>query len=347
MPLESLLAGVLLCTLVAYSVLAGADFGAGVWDLLSRGPRRAAERRAIAEAIGPVWEANHVWLIFLIVLLFTCFPSVYAAASIALFWPLHFVLIGIVLRGAAFVFRAHGAPTAAAQAAWGRIFGAASAVTPMLLGMCLGAVSTGGIRVYGGAVSGESRSAWLGVFPAMTGLLALLLSAYLAAVYLAWESDRELQKDFHRRAMLTWLAAGAVSVATLLIAREEAPRLWERLTSTPANALLLSGALLAPASLFSLWRRRFGVARVLGAAQVVVLLAGWGAAQWPYLIFPDFTIAATAAPRSTLSLTAATLPFGLAALIPSLWFLFAVFKGHNLQAAHSEGGPERGPAGRT
>jgi len=336
MPIESFvpfIAVVLLCTLVAYAVLAGADFGAGVWDLLSRGPRGAAQRRAIAEAIGPVWEANHVWLIFLIVLLFTCFPSAYAAASTALFWPLHLVLIGIVLRGASFVFRAYGSATAGAQAVWSRIFGAASALTPMLLGMCLGAVSAGGIRARGVAVSGESLSAWLAVFPAMTGVLALLLCAYLAAVYLAWESEGDLQEDFRRRALLTWLFAGAASLATLLLAQEEAPRLWERLTSAPANALVLAGMLLAPASLLYLWRRRFGVARVLGAAQVVVLLAGWGAAQWPYLIFPDLTIAATAAPRSTLSLTAATLPFGLAALVPSLWFLFAVFKGRNPQAA--------------
>jgi cytochrome bd ubiquinol oxidase subunit II len=331
----SFMAVVMFCTLVAYAVLAGADFGAGVWDLLSRGPRRAAQRRAIAEAIGPVWEANHVWLIFLIVLLFTCFPSAYAAASTALFWPLHLVLIGIVLRGAAFVFRAYGATTAGAHAVWSRIFGAASALTPMLLGMCLGAVSAGGIRVKGGALSSESLSAWRDVFPTMTGVLALLLCAYLAAVYLAWESEGDLQEDFRHRALLTWMAAGVVSIATLLLTREEAPRLWERLTSAPANLLVPAGVLLAPASLFYLRRRRFGVARLLGAAQVVVLLAGWGAAQWPYLIFPDLTIAAAAAPASTLSLIAATLPFGLAALVPSLWFLFTVFKGRNPQAAKS------------
>jgi cytochrome d ubiquinol oxidase subunit II len=334
-PIVSFMAAVMFCTLAAYAVLAGADFGAGVWDLLSEGPRRAAQRRAIAQAIGPVWEANHVWLIFLVVLLFTCFPSAYAAASTALFWPLHLVLIGIVLRGAAFVFRAYGAATAGAQAVWSRIFGAASAVTPILLGMCLGAVSAGGIRVHGGSVASESLSAWLDVFPAMTGLLALLLCAYLAAVYLAWESEGDLQEDFRRRALLAWMAAGVVSIAALLLAREETPRLWARLTSAPANAVVLAGVLLAPASLFYLWRRRFGVARVLGAAQVVVLLTGWAAAQWPYLIFPDVTIGATAAPLSTLSLIAATLPFGLAALVPSLWFLLRVFKGLNPQVAKS------------
>jgi cytochrome d ubiquinol oxidase subunit II len=327
MTLGDFIALVMMAALIAYAVLAGADFGAGVWDLLSRGERRDAQRRAIASAIGPVWEANHVWLIFLIVLLFTCFPVVYAAISTALFWPLHLVLIGIVLRGSAFVFRAYGAPTAAAQAAWGRVFGAASAVSPMLLGMCLGAISTGGIRVIGGSVSAGSGSSWLGLFPAATGVLALLLCAYLAAVYLAWESTGELQDDFRRRALATWIAAGVASVATLLVARAEASRLWHGLTSMPALALIMAGVLLAPASAYYLWTRRFGVARVLGAAQVVVLLAGWGAAQWPYLVFPDLTVTASAAPGSTLSLIAATLPFGVAAVVPSLWWLFVVFKG--------------------
>jgi cytochrome bd ubiquinol oxidase subunit II len=276
MALDSFFALVMLAALITYALLAGADFGAGVWDLLSSGPRRAAQRRAIAEAIGPVWEANHVWLIFFIVLLFTCFPLAYAAISTALFWPLHLVLIGIVLRGSAFVFRAYGAPTAAAQAAWGHIFGAASAVSPILLGMCLGAISTGAIGVVGGTVSIQSGSAWRAPFPAATGILALLLCAYLAAVYLAWESRGDLQADFSRRA--------------------------------------------------------FGRARVLGAAQVVVLLAGWAVAQWPYLVYPDVTVAGAAAPPSTLSLTAATLPLGVAAVVPSLWWLFAVFKERNPQS---------------
>ena len=313
MAVETLLALVMLATLVAYAVLAGADFGAGVWDLLSRGPRAAAERRAIAEAIGPVWEANHVWLIFLIVLLFTCFPPAYALAGIALFWPLHLVLVGIVLRGASFVFRSYGATSAPVQAAWGHVFGAASAVTPFLLGMCVGAIST-------------RAGAWLAPFPIATGTLALLLCAYLAAVYLAWETQGVLRDAFRRRALITWFVAGGASIATLVVALAEAPRLWMRLTSLPANLLLVGGGLLAPASCAALWRGRYQWARILGAGQVAVLLAGWAVAQWPYLIYPDLTIAQSAAPEATLALVTATLPFGAAVLLPSLWYLFAVFK---------------------
>ena len=313
--MATLLAAVMFAALVAYAVLAGADFGAGIWDLVSRGERQAAHRVALAKAIGPVWEANHVWLIFLVVLLFTCFPSAYAQASIALFWPLHFVLIGIVLRGAAYVFRAYASETDAARAAWGGVFGAASAITPILLGICLGAVSSGDVR------------AWATPFPVMNGVLALLICAYLAAVYLAWEAhDPRLRDDFRRRAVVVWWITGAASIATLVLARSEAPRLWAGLTSWPALLFVAGGSLLAPLSFTALRWGRYNAARLLGAAQVVALLAGWAAAQWPYLIYPDRTVAGAAAPASTLALTAWTLPFGLAALLPSLWFLFRVFK---------------------
>jgi cytochrome d ubiquinol oxidase subunit II len=310
-----LLALAMFAALVAYAVLAGADFGAGIWDLVSRGERAAAHRAALAKAIGPVWEANHVWLIFLVVLLFTCFPDVYAHASVALFWPLHLVLIGIVLRGAAYVFRAYASADAVARETWGRVFGASSALTPVLLGMCLGAVSTG--DVYG----------WARPFPVANGVLALLICAYLAAVYLAWEShDAQVREDFRRRAIAIWWIAGAASIVTLFLARTEATRLWAGLTAWPAVGLVAAGSLLAPLSLLALRGRRFNAARLLGAAQVVALLAGWAAAQWPFLVYPDFTVANAAAPASTLSLTAWTLPFGLAALLPALWFLFKVFK---------------------
>ena len=347
--LELFFAIVMLAALVAYALLGCADFGGGIWDLLSRGPRAAEQRRHIARAIGPVWEANHVWLIFLIVILFTCFPRAYAAASVALFWPLHLILIGIVLRGASFVFRAYGSTAAATQRTWTRVFGIASALTPLLLGACLGAISTGEL---GADAPLDAWHGWLAPFPLAIGLLTLLISAYLAAVYLAWESagpeggvdrslpaeagnhpidlpDANLQNDFRKRALLTWLVAGATSIAVLVLARRDAPRLWEGLTSLPAAAIVAGGVLLAPASALALSSRRYRLARLLAGAQVTLLLVGWGVAQYPYLIAPDLTLASSAAPRPTLVLTAMTLPFGAAALIPSLWYLFKVFKGQN------------------
>jgi cytochrome d ubiquinol oxidase subunit II len=157
--------------------------------------------------------------------------------------------------------------------------------------------------------------------------VALLICAYLAAVNLAWEAhDMVLRHDFRRRAVVIWWLAGAASVAALLLARSEAPRLWHGLTTWPGILFVAAGSALAPISFAALEGSRFEVARVACVAQIVALLAGWGAAQWPFLIYPDLTVVNAAAPASTLSLTAATLPFGLAALLPALWFLFRVFK---------------------
>ncbi len=326
-----LIGAVGLVAVLAYAILAGADFGGGVWDLLATGRRADAHRRAIAEAMGPVWEANHVWLIFVIVLLFTCFPGAYAALSVAFFVPFHLILAGVVLRGASFVFRAHGREAVATPSSWGRVFGIASTITPVLLGACLGAISTGNIRVQGGVVSAGSTLAWLRPFPLVTGLLALAVCAYLAAVYLTIETEgeREVQEDFRRRALRVWCIAGALSVAALLLAAVEAPRLWGELTAAPAGTALVFGALLAPASAAAMWRRRYGIARVLAVGQVVVLLAGWALAQWPYIIYPDVSLHGAAAPEATLRAVAFTLPFGLGLLLPSLWLLFTVFKGRN------------------
>ena len=157
--LAQLVGGAALAALLAYAVLGGADFGGGVWDLLARGPRAAQQRTAIAEAMGPVWEANHVWLIFLIVLLFTCVPAAFAALSVAFFAPFHLVLLGIVLQGAAFVFRAHGHAAAGVPLAWGRVFGIASVITPFLLGASLGATSAGHVRAQAGVVLPASEGA--------------------------------------------------------------------------------------------------------------------------------------------------------------------------------------------
>jgi cytochrome d ubiquinol oxidase subunit II len=172
--LPELLALVALLSLIAYAVLAGADFGGGVWDLLASGPHVAEQRAAISQAMGPVWEANHVWLIFVIVLLFTAFPSAFAVLCVALFGPFHLVLAGIALRGAAFVFRSHN--EGGAPGMWGSVFGSSSAFTPFLLGASLAAVSAGRIRFQNGEVVSPA-AAWLSPFALGCGALALALCA--------------------------------------------------------------------------------------------------------------------------------------------------------------------------
>ncbi len=343
MPAYELVALVVLLGVFAYALLGGADFGGGVWDLLARGPRKEAQRRVIDAAMGPVWEANHVWLIFIIVLLFTAFPPAFAAMNVALFWPFHLVLAGIVLRGAAFVFRAHGHEAAAVPFAWGRVFGAASVITPVLLGSCLGAISSGQVRVTNGEVAPGGEIVWLSPFPLAVGLLALAVCAYLAAVYITLETEGVLREDFRRKGFAAWFVGGVISISTLLLARTEAPRLWEALTTLPAGLVVVAGILLAPASALALWRRRFVWARVFAAGQVVLLLSGWAMAQWPFLIYPDLTVADAAAPPPTLRALLLVVPIGMALLIPSLWYLFAVFKGENPAALRDpqEGDGER------
>jgi cytochrome bd ubiquinol oxidase subunit II len=334
--LPELVAAVALAALVAYAVLAGADFGGGVWDLLARGPRAADQRAAVAEAMGPVWEANHVWLIFLIVLLFTCFPTAFATLSVAFFAPFHLVLLGIVLRGAAFVFRAYGYATTGLGLSWGHVFGGASTITPFLLGACLGAVSNGHLRTDGVGVAPGSEWAWLDPLALAIGALTLALCGYLAAVYLTLETEDELREAFRRRALGVWLVAGMLSVGTLLLTYFEAPRLWEGLTSARAAPVVMAGVLLAPASALAMWLRRFRMARLLGAGQVMLLLVGWALAQWPYIIYPDVTLTGAAAPSATLGFVLWTLVPGLGLLLPSLWLLFAVFKRRNPALARNE-----------
>ena len=196
--------------IVAYALLGGADFGGGVWDLFATGPRKRQQRLAIERAMGPVWEANHVWLIFVIVVLFTCFPRGYAALGIALFLPFHLALLGIMLRGASFVFRSYQSrqeDAAAETSGWGVVFGVASMISPVLLGMAFGVVTQGSIRLAeGDAIALAQPVAWLSPYAIANGLLALATCAYLAAVYLTNETDGELQDDFRRRAIVAGTA---------------------------------------------------------------------------------------------------------------------------------------------
>jgi cytochrome d ubiquinol oxidase subunit II len=335
--LEIGVAGLTLLAVVAYGVLGGADFGGGVWDALASGPRKQDQRDAIARAMGPVWEANHVWLIFVIVLLFSAFPPAYGALSVGLFALFHLVLLGIILRGASFVFRAYSPESARglpgdqdrARSRWGRVFGVASVITPVLLGMSLGAVSAGRFRIRDGQVALDGVP-WLAPVALAMGAFALAMCAYLAAAFLAYETEGELREDFRARAL--WAGTGVVGLSVLLLPLlvVQAPHLWAGLLAPRTLPVLTLGIGTALASGWWLRTRRYRLARLAAIGQVGCLLTGWGLAQFPYIIYPDLTLYDAAAPEPTLRFILYTLPLGLALLLPSLWFLFRVFKGEVL-----------------
>src|SRR5436305_2255970 len=226
--------------------------------------------------MGPVWEANHVWLIFLLVILFTAFPVAFSALSEAFFIPFHLVLLGIILRGAAFVFRAHGATEVGPQHVWARAFGSASVITPVLLGMCLGAVSAGQIRIVGGVVQADYWTAWLSPLSWACGALALALFAYMASVYLTLETGGDLREDFRQRTLVSGGVVVALAVLLIPLLVWQAPRLAENLLSLRAFPVLALGAGFAVLALWAVLTRRFVIARVTAIGEVAMLL--WGSA---------------------------------------------------------------------
>lgn len=333
--LADLIAGITLLALNAYVVLGGADFGAGVWDLLARGPRAARQRETIEHGIGPIWEANHVWLILVIVLLFSCFPPVYAHLSVALHIPLVLMLVGIVLRGSAFTFRAYDSTGSAIQRQWGRIFSVASTVTPVLLGMCVGALVSGTLVVRDGMTFAERFVApWTSPFAIATGGLTLATFAFLAAVYLTVEAKQDdLRDDFRARALGAAAAVGVFALTVLLLGRVTSGRVTEGLLTRPlAIPLQLVTATFAITAIVALVRRRFQLARAAAVLQVSAIVWGWGYAQYPAMIPGVHTVQSAAAPAITLRLVAWGLLGGAVVLVPSLGYLFKVFKSEEASA---------------
>jgi cytochrome d ubiquinol oxidase subunit II len=320
----------LLLSLVLYALMGGADFGGGMWDLLAVGPRAKRQRNAIAKAISPIWEANHVWLILVIVLLFTGFPKGFAAMMTALNIPVTAMLIGIVLRGSAFIFRNYDSRSETAQPPWGTAFGIASFFTPFFQGMILGALATGRIRALNGQVTTGFFAGWLTPFALACGGFALGLFAFLAATYLTLDTkdQPDLQNDFRLRAMWSGVALAPVAGVVFLTSRQGAPEMYGGLTHWWAPLLLAGTSLMAIVALMALWRRRFALARVAAVGQVTLILVGWCLAQYPNLVTPDVTVANTHAPEATLRLLVLALGAGALVLFPSLFFLFRLFKGN-------------------
>lgn len=334
--LPEIIAGIMVVGLNAYVLTGGADFGGGVWDLMARGPRRDAQRSLIAHAIGPIWEANHVWLILVVVILFTAFPAAFATLGIVLHIPLSLMLAGIVLRGSSFVFRSYGARDDASQRRWGRVFAIASLVTPLLLGVIVGAVSSGAVGDASAALAGPTHPSfvaiyvapWLSPFPLAMGLLALTMFAFLAAVYLAVAArDDALREDFRRRALGAALAMFIAAFGGLAVAEFLVPHVSWRMTHGIAVELQLMIAAAALVAIWALWRRRYSVARFAAAAQVSLILWGWVIVQYPFVVPPTLTLRDAAAPPITLRLLLYGLVGGGVILLPALAYLFRTFAG--------------------
>ena len=329
MPANLLIAGAMLVSMVLYGLMAGADFGGGVWDLLASGPRRREQRKLIEKALGPIWEANHVWLILVVVMLFAAFPPAFAAISVALHVPLTLFLIGVVFRGSAFAFRSYETRGDQAQRRWGLVFSLASVISPVLLGMVASAVVSGDLVVKNGVVMSGFFASWLAPFPIAGGLYALALFAFLAATYLANEAESpELQDDFRRRALASGVAVGALALVAFWLSGEGAPRIREGLTERPWTWPMHGAtAVAAVAAFYGLWTRRLRLARLGAAAQVGLIILGWAASQYPYLVVPDFTVHNAAANPRTLELLVWALAAGSVLLFPSLYILYRIFKG--------------------
>jgi len=319
---------ILWLSLIAYAVLGGADFGGGIWDFFAFGKEAERQRRLIGQALGPVWEANHVWLIFLIVGLFTAFPSAFSILSTALFVPFTLAVIGIVLRGAAFIFRANS--EAVTSKVWGRVFSTASTITPFFFGTAAAAVASGQVHVQGGRVQTDLLAGWTTPFALTIGALALSLCAVLAAVNLIIEAqhnnDAELVEVFRRRAMIAGAITLVLDTAAFILSPFQAPLLWHGLLDH-ALPLAIATALIGLGAATSLFLRRYRLARVLAFTTTALIFASWGLSQFPYLVPVAVTINAAASPPSTLLALLIGTSIGMALLLPSLWFLFHVFRG--------------------
>ncbi|MGC4992654.1 cytochrome d ubiquinol oxidase subunit II [Nocardia salmonicida] len=316
---------VLFAAITAYALFAGADFGAGFWDLVAGGAIRGERPRAtIDRAIGPVWEADHVWLIFCFVVLWTAFPTVYASITLTLFVPLTLAALGIVARGASFAFR-----KAVLRTRDQRRFGAAFALSSVLVPFCFGAVvgAIVGGRVPPGGRAGDPVSSWINPVSILGGVLAVVIFAWLAAVRLTCDAhrlgDEEMTTYFRRRALGSAVVAGILATAAIPVLAHSADHLFDGLTSRALPFVIVS-MVAGAASLVLVYRRddRFG--RATSAVTLIALILAWGVAQWPYLLPETTTVDEAAAPSGTLTaLLVATVAL-VVIVIPALILLYVL-----------------------
>ena len=316
---------ILFVAVTAYAVLGGADFGAGFWDLTAGGTRRGERpREVIDHAIAPVWEANHVWLIFVFVLLWTCFPQAYASITLTMFVPLTLAAFGIVLRGASFAFR-----KAVFATRDRRNFGAAFAVSSVLVPYCFGAV-VGGIasgRVPSGGKAGDPWDSWVNPTSVVVGLLVVCLDAYLAAFFLVRDADRLSDETmvayFRRRATVAAVAAGVAAAVGIVVMQQDATYLFDGLTSR-ALALVVLSALSGVAALVLVARHVHRGARLAAVGAVVGVVLAWGVAQWDYVLPESLTVSAAAAPTGTITAVLVATGLAVVLVVPAFVLLYVL-----------------------
>jgi len=316
--------GLVMLGITAYAVLGSADFGAGFWDLTAGGARRGGRLRGMVQrSMSPVWEANHVWLIFVLVIVWTAFPTAFGSIFSTLSIPLFVAAIGIIFRGAAFALRGQAATINEARVL-GALFATSSVLIPFFLGAAIGGIASGRVRL--GNAAGDPVSSWLNPTSVLIGVMAVLSGAYLAAVFLAGDSERAGQPDlvraFRTRALGTAVVNGALAIGGLFVLREDAPELFDGLTSGAGLVMVVLSALAGVVTLALVWGGRYGPARITSAAAVAAIVVGWALAQDPYLLPPDLTLDEAAASDATLSATIIGVGVGSLILAPSLWFLY-------------------------
>jgi cytochrome bd ubiquinol oxidase subunit II len=334
--LATTMAGIMWLGVTLYALFGGADFGAGFWDLIAGNAKQGSRQRGLIEhSIGPVWEANHVWLIFVLVIMWTCFPILFGSITSTLWIPFTLAAFGVIARGSAFAFR-----KAVVKTWQRRIFGAgfalSSVITPFFFGTIAGAVATG--RVPVGVGTGNPLTSWWNPVSIMTGLLAVAVCAYLAGVYLTADArrsgDAALVAQFRKRALAAGVAAGGIAAIGLLLLHQNAPLLAHGLAHR-GFPFIVASAVAGVVTLVLLYIDHFAMARVFGAAAVTAVLWGWAAAQYPYVLSSRLTVAQAASEPAVLKATLISLSVGAVLLIPSLAWLYRLFQRSDTSVKHN------------
>jgi cytochrome d ubiquinol oxidase subunit II len=317
-----------------YALFGGADFGGGFWDLIAGNAEKGERPRALIQrSLTPVWEANHVWLIFILVVLWTAFPPAFSAIFTTLYVPIALAALGIVLRGSGFAFRKSIEGLAARRTA-GATFALSSVLTPFFMGAVVGAIASGNVPADG---NGDAFSSWLEPLPLLTGAMFVATGAYLSAVFLVGDAGRagepDLEPYFVRRALGAAAVAGVAAAFGLVELHAEARYVFDRLVDQGLPLVILS-AVCGVGLLVVLLRGGRKPLRPLAAGAVVAVIWGWGVAQFPYLLPTSLRIDQAAAPDPTLVTVFIVFAVAAVLVLPSLGLLYTLSQRDLLEAEH-------------